>query len=165
MSLLAVSPFEAQLSTPAPAAARRFEVVLDVAAAPHRAWEVMSDVRRWPLWNDAVSSVTMVDNPRIAVGSRVLIEQPKFPPALWKVTAIEPGRGFTWVSVAPGLRVIGRHSIEPTEEGCRVTLAIEMHGLLGGLWARLTGRITRRYIAMEASGLKARSEGPGDLRP
>ena len=46
----------------------------------------------------------------LAVGSGALIRQPKFPPAWWKVTDLQADREFTWVSVAPGLRVVARHA-------------------------------------------------------
>jgi hypothetical protein len=120
----------------------------------------MSDVDRWHEWTPSVTSVTRLGGAPFAVGSQVMIRQPKFPPALWKVTAIEPGKSFTWVSVAPGLRVVGRHQVEPTPTGSRATLSLDMQGILGGLWGRMTKGITERYIAFEASGLKARSENP-----
>ena len=86
------------------------------------------------------------------------MRQPKFPPALWRVTELVPGRSFTWVSVAPGLRVIGRHAVELTVNGTRAVLTLELKGMVSGLWGRLTRGITERYIAFEAAGLKARSE-------
>ena len=33
-----------------------------------------------------------------------------------------------------------------------------MHGMFAGVFGRLTGAITERYIGLEAKGLKARSE-------
>jgi hypothetical protein len=94
------------------------------------------------------------------VGSRAVIRQPKFPPALWKITAIEPGQSFTWISVAPGLRVVARHGVESAGRASRATLSLELQGILGGLFGRLTAGITERYLDFEASGLKARSENP-----
>jgi ligand-binding SRPBCC domain-containing protein len=140
---------------------RRFSIATEIAAPAERVWQVMSDVDRWHEWTPSVTSVTRLGGAPFAVGSKVMIRQPKFPPALWKVTAIEPGKSFTWVSVAPGLRVVGRHQVEPTPTGSRATLSLDMQGILGGLWGRMTKGITERYIAFEADGLKARSENPG----
>jgi hypothetical protein len=84
--------------------------------------------------------------------------QPKFPPALWKVTDLQPNRSFTLISGAPGLHVIAHHSVEPAASGSRVTLSLRFDGLLGGLMGRMTRDINNRYLAMEASGLKARCE-------
>ena len=91
-------------------------------------------------------------------GAQIVIRQPGFPPALWTMQALDPGAGFTWKSGLPGLWVTARHSIAPTQDGSRVTLALEFAGILGGLVGRCTRSVNARYLEMEASGLKRRSE-------
>ena len=137
---------------------RHFSITVDIAAPADRVWAVMSDVERWHEWTPSITRVTLLRKGALAVGSRALVRQPKFPPALWRVTELVPGRSFTWVSVAPGLRVIGRHAVELTVNGTRAVLTLELKGMVGGLWGRLTRGITERYIGYEAAGLKARSE-------
>lgn len=56
------------------------------------------------------------------------------------------------------MRVVATHRIEPNATGSRVTLALHYHGLLGKLLARMTRKITRHYLGLEASGLKQQSE-------
>lgn len=140
---------------------RAFSITTVIDAPPDRVWEVMSDVERWHEWTQSVTRVKRLDDGPFTVGSRVMIRQPRFPPALWKVEEIVAGRDFTWVSVSPGLRVIGRHGVEPVGGGSRATLSLELQGLFGGLFGRLIQGITERYLAYEANGLKARSENPG----
>jgi hypothetical protein len=70
------------------------------------------------------------------------------------------GSRFTWRSGLPGMWAFATHTIEPTATGCRVTLALLYHGLLGKLLARMTQGVTRRYLELEANGLKQRSEQP-----
>ena len=140
---------------------RTFSISVDISAPPPRVWDVMSDVERWPEWTPSVTGIKRLDKGPFAVGSRVVIRQPRFPPAWWKITAIEPGRSFTWTSLAPGLRVVARHWVDPTPTGSRATLSLELQGPLGGLFGRLTKDITERYLAFEAGGLKARSENAG----
>jgi hypothetical protein len=135
---------------------------IEIAAPPARVWEVMSELR-WQEWTPTVKSIKRLDARPFGVGSRALISQPGFPPALWKVTVFEPGRGFTWVSTAPGLRVIANHWVEPTPIGSRATLSIEFEGLFGPWFGRLTARTNEKYLAHEARGLKARSENPAYL--
>ena len=137
-----------------------FTVSVDIAALPARVWDVMSDVERWHEWTPSITRIRRLSGGPFAVGSRAVVRQPKFPPAVWKVTDLQPGREFTWVSTAPGLRVAGIHRVEPAGGGAHATLDVEIGGLFGGMWARLTGALTERYIAMEAAGLKARSEDP-----
>ena len=140
---------------------RKFSVTTGIDAPAERVWEVMSDVERWHEWTPSVTRVRRLDGGPLAVGSRAVIRQPKFPPALWKVSAIEPGRSFTWVSVAPGLRVVGHHAVEPAAAGSRATLSLDLQGVLGGVWGRLTRDVTERYLGLEAKGLGARSLDPG----
>jgi len=139
---------------------RHFRITVDIDAPPGRVWEVMSDVERWHEWTPSIRSVRRLGRGPFAVGSRVVVRQPKFPPAVWKVTDIDAGR-FTWVSRASGLRVIACHSVEPIGGGSRATLSLELRGLFGGVFGWLTRGITERYLAYEASGLRARSQDPG----
>jgi hypothetical protein len=74
------------------------------------------------------------------------------------VTALDPGRRFTWKSGAPGMRVYATHGVSAIPEGARAALVLRYEGLIGRLFARLTRDITNRYLDFEASGLKRRSE-------
>lgn len=139
---------------------RVFSTTIDIAAPAERVWQVMSDVEQWHEWTPSVSSIKRLDRGPLAAGSRVVIRQPKFPPAWWTVTALEPGKSFMWVSVAPGLRVVARHGVEPVGPGSRATLSLDLQGFFGGIFGRMTKGITERYLAFEANGLKARSENP-----
>jgi uncharacterized protein YndB with AHSA1/START domain len=138
---------------------RKFDITVDINAPPDRVWEVMTDVDRWHEWTDSISSIKRLNGGPFAVGTLVLIKQPKFPPALWRITGIVPNKNFTWTSTGPGMRVIASHSLERVMNATRVTLTIDYQGLLGGAFAKMTGGITERYMAMEAAGLKKRSEG------
>ena len=140
---------------------RQFHTSIQIPAPPARVWDVMSDIDRWHEWTPSITSIRRLGGAPFAVGTRVMIRQPKLPPALWKVIEIEPGRRFTWLSTAPGLRVFGHHGVEPDDGGCLATLGIDIEGPLGGMWGRLSRAITERYIAMEAQGLSARSLDPG----
>jgi uncharacterized membrane protein len=135
-----------------------YTVSIDIQAPPDRVWAIMSDIRRWHEWTPSVTSIRRLDEGPLRVGSRAMVRQPKVPPALWRVTEIEEGRRFSWVTGTPIARATGRHSVEPTPGGSRATLALEYSGLLGALVARLLDDINRRYLTMEANGLKARSE-------
>jgi uncharacterized protein YndB with AHSA1/START domain len=133
-------------------------VSVDIDAPPERVWAVMCDAEAWPQWTASVSDVRRLDTGHFDIGSRVRIKQPKFPPAVWTVESIEPGRTFTWVAGGPGFRNVATHSVEATATGSRATLSIDQHGVIGELFARLTADITRRYLDLEAAGLKRRSE-------
>lgn len=137
---------------------RDFSIQVEIAASPARVWEVMSDGERWAEWTPSVTSVQILDKP-LRVGSRAMIRQPKVPPGMFKLTALEPGKSFTWASGIPGIIYVhARHSIEPAPLGAKATLALRFDGLLGGLMGSRMAELNQQYLAMEAAGLKRFSE-------
>jgi uncharacterized protein YndB with AHSA1/START domain len=133
---------------------------IDVAAPPDRVWEVLVDVERWPEWTDSVTGVRALDAGPLAVGSRVEVSQPRIPTGTYTVTALEPGSTFTWEQRQPGSTVSAHHGCAPLPGGgTRVELRVVLTGVVGGIVGRLYRRLTERYLAMEAAGLKRRAEG------
>ena len=133
---------------------------VEVAAPVERVWEVLLDVERWPEWASTVTSVRRLDDGPLAVGSKVRIEQPRIPSTEYVVTELEPDRSFVWVATAPGVRTTARHLLEELgPDGTRVTLAVEQAGPVAAVMGRFYRRLTDRYLAAEAEGIKARSEG------
>jgi hypothetical protein len=141
------------------ASEERFSISVDIDTPVDRVFEVMADTHRWHEWTPSVTSIKLLDSGAFRVGTRAMIRQPKFPPAVWKITAMD-AHSFTWENRGPGIRVIAHHHAEPTAKGSRATLSLRYEGLLAKLLALLTRGITRRYLWMEATGLKARSENP-----
>jgi hypothetical protein len=135
-----------------------FSITVEIQAAPETVWGVMSEVERWAEWTPSVTSIRRLDQGPLAVGSRARVRQPKLLPALWRVTELEAGRGFNWVTTGPGIHVTGRHWVEPYANGSRATLSLTFAGLIGPLVGRLTRGINHRYLGLEAAGLKRRAE-------
>ena len=135
-----------------------FHTNIDIQAPPDRVWAALRDIEHWPEWTPTVTSVRPLEAGPLAVGTRAIVRQPKLLPARWRVTEIEEGRRFTWVTGGPGMRVTARHSIEGAANGSRVTLSIDFAGVLGPIVARLTRGLNTRYLDLEARGLKRRAE-------
>ena len=131
---------------------------IDIDAPADVTWAVMSEGEQWPEWTASVTSVKRLDKGPLRIGSRALIRQPRFPPAVWTVTTLEPGRRFVWRSGMPGMWVYGDHAVEAVATGTRATLRLSYDGPLARLLGRLTRGITNRYLDMEAAGLKKQSE-------
>lgn len=131
-----------------------FSREVEIPAPPPLVWSAMVDVERWPDWTASIARVKLLTPGPLAVGSRARIHQPKLPPAVWRVTELNPGASFTWVSRAPGVRVTARHAVEAIPTGARATLSIRYEGLLGGWLARWVGDLNARYLALEADGLR-----------
>lgn len=131
---------------------------IDIEAPAARAWAIMRDVEHWPGWTASVRAVTLLDG-ELALGARARIDQPRIPTTVWTVTDLTEGRDFTWEASSPGTRTTGRHAVEATGPGtCRATLSISQSGWVGSLVGRAYRSLTDRYLALEATGLKARAE-------
>jgi hypothetical protein len=137
---------------------RQFSVTTEIGAPPERVWVVMSDIERWHEWTPSITNVDRLDSGPIRVGSKARVKQPRLATALFEVIAWTPDRGFDWVARNAGVTALGRHLIEPIENGSRVTLSLEFSGPLSTAMAWLFGGLTERYVRMEAAGLKRRVE-------
>lgn len=134
------------------------EAVISIDAPPEKVWQVMTEVEKWPEWTKSVTSVMKLDEGPLARGSRVRIQQPKAPAAVWIVTEFAAGSFFQWETSSPAIQSVARHRVEPEGDGTRVTLEVEQSGLFAAILSRWLKRLSRRFIDMEAAGLKARSE-------
>lgn len=136
----------------------RFEQEATVAANQHAVWALYSDVARWPQWADSFTTVQLVDGD-LALGARVRIQQPRLPITTWTVTALDPGRGWSWTATGLGTRTVADHRIEqlgPTTT--RVRLSVTYGGPIGWIIGRLSAALTRQYLSIEANGLKEACE-------
>ena len=139
-----------------------FSITAEITAPASLVWLTIADVERWPEWTPSVSRVKLLSPGPLQIGSRVRIHQPKLPPAIWQVVELTPGKGFTWVSTGPGLRVTARHTVESVDNESQVTLSIQYEGLFGPLLARFVGKLNDRYLALEANGLQERGRSLGN---
>jgi uncharacterized membrane protein len=142
-------------------------IEIDIDAPADRVWDVLSDARAWPTWTPSVTSVEVLGDGPLRVGSRARLKQPRIGTTQWTVTELVPGRGFTWESRGPGFLAVARHEVEPLDDArARVRLSVSQSGIIGGPVGRLFYRgLTDRYLAMEATGLKARAEAAPPASP
>jgi len=132
---------------------------IDIDAPVDVVWSVYSDVDKWVEWTASVTSVELSPDGPLEIGSRASIKQPRLPKVEWTVTAREPGREWVWKNTSPGATSVAAHSVRPLDDGrTHVELWIDQRGVFGRPIGLLVRRITRRYLRMEAEGLKRRSE-------
>jgi uncharacterized membrane protein len=135
------------------------EDAIEIDAPPQLIWEVFSEVERWPEWTASVTSLVGLDGPALAVGKRFAIKQPAMQKLVWEVTEIDPGSSWTWVQRSPGALVSARHDVIAQPGGrTLVRQQLDQSGVLGALVGRLMVKKTKRFLELEAQGLKARSE-------
>ena len=136
----------------------RFEHATTISAPPERVWEILVDVERWPARIPTVDRVERLDDGPLAVGARTRLAQPKLPDKVWTVTELTAGTAFTWTSGSTGVRVTASHVIEPSPEGSRLTLSIDIAGWLAPVGWLMTRSLTQRYVETEAAAIKAAAE-------
>ena len=136
----------------------RFEHAIAISAPPERVWEILVDVEAWPARIPTVDRVERLDDGPLAVGATTRLAQPKLPEAVWTVTELTPGAAFTWTSSSPGVRITASHLIEPTPEGSRLTLAVDLAGWLAPVGWLTTKSLTQRYVETEAASIKTAAE-------
>ncbi|KUI13226.1 polyketide cyclase [Mycobacterium lehmannii] len=125
-------------------------------------WDVFSDVERWPEWTASVTRLVALDSRELSVGNRFEIKQPRMPKLVWEVTEVTPGVSWTWVQRSPGGLTVARHHVSPVSADSRACTRIhqrlEQRGPVGALVGSLMRPMTKRYLDLEAEGLKARCE-------
>ena len=132
---------------------------VEIDATAQLVWEVFSDVERWPEWTATVTSLIGLDGPALAIGRRFAIKQPGMQKLVWRATEIDPGSSWTWVQRSPGVLVSARHDVIAQPGGrTLVRQQLDQRGVLGAFVGRLMVKKTKRFLELEAQGLKARSE-------
>jgi hypothetical protein len=135
------------------------EDIIEIAAPPQLVWDVFTDVEHWPEWTASVTSLIGLDGPGLDVGKRFAIKQPGMQKLVWQVTAINPGSSWTWVQRSPGVLVTARHDVTAGPGGgTLVRQQLDQRGVLGAFVGWLMANKTKRFLELEARGLKARSE-------
>ena len=132
---------------------------IEIDAPASTVWDVFADVERWSEWTASIQRIVALDGAGIDVGKRYKIKQPGMPNLVWQVTAVQQGASWTWQQRSPGGRAVAVHEVVPDgPERTLVRQRIDQRGPIGALVGAMMRRTTRRYLELEAQGLKARSE-------
>jgi hypothetical protein len=114
-------------------------------------WRLTTEVGDWPAFMPTVQRLERLDAGPLRVGSTARIKQPGQSAAVWTVTRLEPMREFTWETRRMGIRMTGRHLLEPAGSGTRNTLVLETAGRGSGVFSALFGGLMRSSIHREAA--------------
>ena len=122
-------------------------------------WAVYTDIERWPEWTASVTSAHLDPADPLGLGTRASIKQPRLPLVVWTVTVLEPNRSWTWQNRTPGTITLAHHRLAAGPDGrTHVDLSIDQRGVVGRPIGWLLKRLSRRYLRLEAEGLRRRSE-------
>jgi uncharacterized membrane protein len=137
-----------------------FKVRVEIAQQPAVIWSVLMDLEHWPEWTPSITSIERLDTGKFGLGSEVRIQQPKLKTLNWRVSEFVEGRVFAWEAQTPGLFIRAGHEVQLNDRGSIVILTVHQSGWLAPLVNIFLGRLTRKYMQMEAQGLKRRVELP-----
>jgi uncharacterized membrane protein len=133
----------------------QFNTTIEIEAPSDKVWSTLVDVEHWPDWTASMREVKIVYGSSMARGTRVRIKQPRMPTVTWEVTDLQPGVSFEWRNTAPGIESIGIHTAESIgADRTAVTLGFHQSGPLAPVMGLLASGTMRRYVLIEAAGLK-----------
>lgn len=136
-----------------------YETSVRIAAPVERVYAETVDISAWQWWMPTVSLVTRNDSGPIRAGSIARVRQPKLAPATWVVTVVEPDTRFCWYTDGFGYRMTADHVFEPVEDGTLARLTLTARGRTSPVVWRMSGRMIRRFVDLEAASLKEHCEG------
>jgi uncharacterized membrane protein len=137
----------------------RFEKSIEIGAPQERVWEVLSDLEAWPQRIETVETVELLTPAPMKAGSRVRLKQPKLPEGTWDITVWDAPTYFEWTQKTSGITSVAGHRVDPLGQGrARLTLTLEMRGLLMSVIGLFYRDLTNRYMTLEAEGMKRAAE-------
>jgi hypothetical protein len=137
----------------------RFEESVDIDAQQQRVWDVLSDLESWPGRIETVDVVELLTPAPVAEGSRILLKQPKLPEGRWDITVWDAPSYFELRQKSGGVTSVAGHRVEGLERGrSRLTLSMDMRGLLIPIIGVLYRGLVTRYMSIEAQGMKLAAE-------
>ncbi|MEZ0239888.1 MAG: SRPBCC family protein [Chloroflexota bacterium] len=136
-----------------------FEKSIEIDALQRRVWDVLCDLEAWPQRIETVDTVELLTPAPIAKGSRVRLQQPKLPEGTWDITVWDAPSYFEWTQKESGVTNVAGHRVEALGEGrARLTLTLDMRGLLIPVIGLFYKGLTNRYMNLEAEGMKRAAE-------
>ena len=137
----------------------RFEKSIEIDAPQPRVWDVLSDLEAWPQRIETVETIELLTPAPITKGSQVRLQQPKLPEGTWDITAWDAPTYFEWTQKMGRSTSVAGHRVEAMGPGrARLTLTLDMHGLLVPIMALFYRNLTNRYMDLEAEGMKRAAE-------
>jgi hypothetical protein len=148
--------------------ARLVERRFSTRAGPAATWAHLSRVTAWPSWARHIERVTLDPPGELTAGSRGRIVLRPGVPTSFAVTALEPGRSWSWRGSFLGTTLDYDHVVAAgAPGGATVTFAIDGSGptatVVGRVFAAVYGRVLDRAIpnlVVELDGLGAQAEQP-----
>jgi len=132
------------------------EHTLETTASPEAVWRCLTEVQRWPEWEDGLEWVRL-EGP-FASGSSLVLKHRQGSRESFRLGLVEAGRFVEGIRKGFLYELRVNHRLEASELGTRLTRRIQVSGLLSGLLHVLWGRRYRLALP-EAARKLAREAG------
>ena len=137
----------------------RFEKSIDINASPQRVWEVLSGIEAWPQRIGTVDTIKVLTAPPIDTGTQVRLKQPKLPDGIWEINVWDVPFYFEWTQKQSGVTSVAGHRVDSLgERRARLTLTLDMSGLLVPLIGLFYKNLTNEYMDREAEDIRRAAE-------
>lgn len=133
---------------------------IEITAPIQQVWELTADVGSWPDFTPTMTSVELLDDAPLAVGSTARVKQPGQPAKVWTVTEHEPPNRFAWETRSLGTKMTATHTLEGDDQAMTNTLTITLAGPLASVLGRAIRRPTIKALTQENQGFKTAAERP-----
>lgn len=137
----------------------RFEKSVEIDAPRQRVWDVLSDIEAWPRIVRLVEVAEVVTPPPLMIGGTVRLREHKLPEGLWDVTAWDAPVSFELTQRAGGVTTVALHRVDALgDDRSRLTLTLEMRGLMVALIGVFFRKATRNHLDQQAEDIKHAAE-------
>ncbi|MGQ4272268.1 SRPBCC family protein [Nocardiopsis changdeensis] len=137
----------------------RFEKSVEIQAPRQRVWDVLSDIEAWPRVVRLVEVAEIVSPPPLARGGTVRLREHRLPEGLWDVTSWNAPVSFELTQRAGGVTTVARHRVDALgADRSRLTLDLEMRGLMVSIVGVFFRKSTRNHLDRQAQDLKRAAE-------
>jgi hypothetical protein len=126
-----------------------------VHASPEDVWTVLSDLEKWPQWNESVK--TMEVRGPVAPGTEF-----RWVAGRTKITSrleeVDPPHRIVWSGTTMGIRAVHIWELTADDTSTKVSTQESFQGLIVRLFARRMGRSLERALAQSVEALKREVE-------
>ena len=136
----------------------KFSTQIEIQAPVKVIWNIMLQVERWHEWTPTIKSIKKLGTDGFGTNTKLLIQQPKLPTAVWKVFEMKPEEGFSMSKGNLFLKIVAAHILQPGSNGTVVSLSLDFSGIFGKLVAKRYQQMMEGYLSIEAACLKKEAE-------
>ncbi len=133
-----------------------FSCSVRTTAPPACIWAIWTNVDHWPEWDKGLKQATLAGP--WAVGTRGELVPDKGPRSAFELTAVEPGRSYTFRTKLPLGALYVRRTLSQADGQTQFTHEVWFTGASKGLFGRVLGRRYRALLPEVLAAIRRQAE-------